>query len=77
LELAGYEGAPLKAYLVAVEKREPYRVAVAEISACTLDNGNHAELSKYGVGNELVLQELLSCRAADKWPTRYEDLLTI
>jgi hypothetical protein len=77
VELAGYEGPTLRAYLIAVEKREPYRVAVAEISACTLDGGNYAEVSKYGVGNNLVLTELLSCRSENRWPTRYEDLLTI
>lgn len=77
LELAGYEGPTLRAYLIAVEKREPYRVAVAEISACTLEGGNFAEVSKYGVGNEIMLRELISCRAENEWPTRYEDLLTI
>lgn len=77
LELAGYCGPTLRAYLVAVEKKEPYRVAVAELCHMTLEDGNTAEVSKYGVGNDLVMRELLACRARDEWPTRYENLLII
>ena len=77
LELAGYERPDLRAYLIAVEKKEPFRVAVTEIIPMTLDGGNTAEASKYGVGNDLVMSELLTCRARDVWPTRYEKLLRI
>ena len=77
LELAGYHGARIRAYLIAVEKKEPYRVAVAEISELTLNDGNVAEAGKYGAGNDTVMRELLECRAADRWPTRYEELLHI
>jgi hypothetical protein len=63
--------------LIAVEKKEPYRVAVAEISELTLNDGNVAEAGKYGAGNDTVMRELLECRAADRWPTRYEELLHI
>ena len=77
LELAGYAGPSLRAYLIAVEKKEPYRVAVAEISELTLNDGNVAEAGKYGAGNDTVMRELLECRAADRWPTRYEELLHI
>lgn len=77
LELAGYAGPRIRAYLIAVEKKEPYRVAVAEISELTLNDGNVAEAGKYGAGNDTVMRELLECRAADRWPTRYEELLHI
>lgn len=77
LELAGYAGPSLRAYLIAVEKKEPYRVAVVELYPVTLEDGNIAEASKYGVGNNLVMRELLTCRAKDEWPTRYEGILHI
>ena len=77
LELAGYAGPSLRAYLIAVEKKEPYRVAVVELYPMTLEDGNTAEASKYGVGNNLVMSELLTCRAMDEWPTRYEEILHI
>lgn len=77
LELAGYHGPRIRAYLIAVEKKEPYRVAVAEISELTLNDGNVAEAGKYGAGNDTVMHELQECRAADRWPTRYEELLHI
>lgn len=77
LELAGYAGPSLRAYLIAVEKKEPYRVAVVELYPMTLEDGNIAEASKYGVGNNLVMSELLTCRAKDEWPTRYEEILHI
>lgn len=76
LELAGYKGPDIRAYLIAVEKKEPFRVAVAEICHLTLNDGNNAEPgAKYGTGNDLVIQELLDCRAKDAWPTRYEGLM--
>lgn len=75
LELAGYDGPDIRAYLIAVEKREPFRVAVVEIYPMTLEDGNIAEASKYGVGNNLVMSELLTCRAKNEWPTRYEKLM--
>lgn len=79
LELAGYKGKPLAAYLIAVEKQEPYRVAVAELCALTLEDGNRALAgkSKWGTGNEPLLAELAACRANGVWPTRYEDIIHI
>ena len=52
-------------------------VAVVELYPMTLEDGNTAETSKYGVGNNLVLSELLTCRARDVWPTRYEEVIRI
>lgn len=77
LELAGYAGPRIRAYLIAVEKREPFRVAVVELYEMTLEDGNSAEDSKFGVGNNWVMAELLRCRAEDVWPTRYEETLHI
>ena len=78
LELAGFAGKALRAYLIAVEKKEPYRVAVVELYAATLEDGNYAPPgAKYGAGNELMIHELQECRAADVWPTRYEEVLRI
>ena len=77
LELAGYAGPRIRAYLIAVEKREPFRVAVVELYEMTLEDGNSAEDSKFGAGNNWVMAELLRCRADDVWPTRYEETLHI
>lgn len=75
LELAGYAGPELKAYLIAVEKQEPFRVAVVEVCHLTLSDGNNAGPDgKYGAGNNYTMTELKECRAADKWPTRYEQI---
>lgn len=73
LVLAGYKGPKLRAYLIAVEKREPYRVGVFEISASTLEDGNFAEPgAKYGAGNDFLINALKESRASDCWPTLYE-----
>lgn len=59
-------------WLVAVEKREPFRVAVLHVLPYTIGEANEAPVTKFGPGNEIVLEELKTCRAANKWPTRYE-----
>ena len=56
---------------------EQFRVAVVEITHYTLEDGNTAEASKYGPGNNLVMDELMKCRARNVWPTRYEGLIKI
>lgn len=76
LYLAGYTE-KVHCFLIAVEKKEPYRVAVAKIYDMTVNEGNTAEDSKYGKGNELCLEELKVCQARDDWPTRYEELMKI
>lgn len=61
------------AWLIAVEKREPYRVGVFQVCAATLDDGNFAGPgAKYGVGNDPLIAELQACRRDDIWPTRFE-----
>ncbi|ADV63013.1 hypothetical protein Isop_2439 [Isosphaera pallida ATCC 43644] len=64
LALAGGEQVPV--YLIAVEKREPFRCGVWRIdpnvlAACERDN-------------EAALERLVRCRQLDHWPTGYEEL---
>lgn len=80
IELAG--GAAdryIKPYLIAVEKKEPYRVAVVEISPPTIHSANTAHHISENVrdDNEAMLAELVECRATDIWPTRYEHTILI
>ena len=75
LRIAGYDG-PLSVYLVAVEKKEPFRVAVVEFYSITLNDANYSEPgAKFGPGNVLMLRELLACREIGVWPTRYEEVI--
>ena len=77
LRRAGYEG-PLNVYLVAVEKKEPYRVSVAEFFPMTLNDANDSEPgTKYGPGNDQMVDELQRCRETGVWPTRYEEVIRI
>ena len=61
-------------WLVAVEKREPFRVAVYEITAYTLDDATFGDGTgkMYGKGVYPLIEELESCRRDNIWPTRYE-----
>jgi len=59
-------GIELPVYLIAVEKREPYRCGVWRLPNRVLDRAQ-AE-------NEAAMAELAACRATDTWPTRYESL---
>lgn len=59
-------GEPVPVYLIAVEKREPFRCGVWRIepsvlAACERDN-------------EAALERLVRCRQLDHWPTGYEEL---
>lgn len=53
-------------WLVAVEKRVPYRCGVWRISDALLEKAKAA--------NERGIEELKVCRANGVWPTRYEDI---
>ena len=53
-------------YLIAVEKREPYRVAVYKLTDELLDAAQAA--------NERAIEELRLCTDRSEWPTRTEDL---
>lgn len=60
-------------WIIAVEKREPFRVAVYNISEATLDDLIYAQATKFGTGLYPTLAELAECRVTDTWPTRYEN----
>lgn len=64
-------------WIIAVEKREPFRVAVYNIMPFTIDSANYDEFAKIGKGNEPTLAELVDCRENDTWPTRYEGFGTL
>lgn len=53
-------------WLIAVEKRAPYRCGVWEISPELMANAREH--------NEFALAELKTCRELDVWPTRYEEV---
>jgi hypothetical protein len=77
LRRALYAG-PLHVYLVAVEKKEPYRVSVCEFFPMTLNDANDSEPgTKYGPGNNQIISELQHCRETNIWPTRFEEVIRI
>lgn len=58
-------GIDTTAWLIAVEKRIPYRCGVWQVS--------DEMLAQAGKANECAIEELKSCREQDIWPTRYEE----
>ena len=58
-------GIDTTAWLIAVEKRIPYRCGVWQVS--------DEMLAQAGKANECAIEELKSCREQDVWPTRYEE----
>ncbi len=59
-------GRILPVYLIAVEKREPFRCGVWLIDGAVLDQAQ--------TENDLAMEELTRCQRFDVWPTRYEEL---
>lgn len=59
-------GLDVPVHIVAVEKKEPYRCGVWEISIESL-NFARAE-------NERAMETLRHCQLADRWPTGYEEV---
>jgi hypothetical protein len=59
-------GDVLPVYLIAVEKREPYRCGVWRIDPSVLAVAEQ--------DNEAALERLMRCRATDTWRTGYEEL---
>jgi hypothetical protein len=59
-------GGSFSIYLVAVEKREPYRCGVWRIAQNVLDLAKRE--------NEAALAQLVRCRQLDYWPTGYEEI---
>lgn len=64
--LAEVSGVVLPVHIVAVEKREPFRCGVWQISARCLDAAQ-AE-------NDRAIEELVRCRDTGHWPTGFESL---
>jgi hypothetical protein len=59
-------GEQVPVYLIAVEKREPYRCGVWRIDPNVLAVAEQ--------DNEAALERLVRCRQLDHWPTGYEEL---
>lgn len=66
-------------FLVAVEKKEPFRVCVTHISATTIEDAisHHMGGETWRDDCEAMLAELRKCRETGVWPTRYEGVVTI
>lgn len=63
--LAQRIGLPMPVYLIAVEKKEPYRTGVWVLDPQVLANAQRE--------NEAAIVRLRRCLDTDKWPTGYED----
>lgn len=63
---ASPEGFPDDAYIIAVEKRYPYRCGVWHIAKSSLTSASEE--------NEMAIEELKHCKLHDTWPTRYEEI---
>lgn len=66
-------------YLVAVEKKEPFRVSVTQIVQLTLDDAIHHHMGGEAWRDDCdaMLAELNECRVSGFWPTRYEEVIVI
>lgn len=64
--LARLSGTVVPVYLIAVEKREPYRCGVWRMGEDVLGIGQK--------DNEDAIERLKRCRERDQWPTGYEDI---
>jgi hypothetical protein len=67
--VAVVSGHVLSVHVVAVEKREPFRVGVWQIAPAVLDQAQ--------AQNEEAMTELRRCRATGNWFTRFEELRVI
>ncbi|MBX3363993.1 MAG: PD-(D/E)XK nuclease-like domain-containing protein [Phycisphaeraceae bacterium] len=56
----------LPVHIIAVEKREPFRCGVWQLSDRVLEQARRE--------NERAIQEMTRCRATGVWPTRFESL---
>jgi len=62
-------GVALPVYVIAVEKREPYRCGVWQVARHVLDAAQRE--------NHEAMRELTRCRSVGVWPTRFESLRLI
>jgi len=59
-------GVLLPVHLIAVEKREPFRCGVWQLSPRVLDDAE--------ARNDRAMRELVRCRETEIWPTRFESI---
>jgi hypothetical protein len=79
-QMLSIAGAKLpEVYLIAVEKKEPYRVVVVNIVGMTVNDANHNHMGgeTWRDDNDAMIEELKHCRAKGVWPTRYEKVIHI
>lgn len=78
VKLAGYDK-PVRCWLVAVEKKEPYRVCVVRICEATIEEANVMRMANETLNeaNRPMISELKRCQAEGKWPTRFEEVVVI
>ena len=57
---------PVPVYLIAVEKKEPFRCGVWRVSEETLAQAQRE--------NEAAIRRLLACRESGEWPTGFEEI---
>ena len=64
--LAQVAGKNVPVWIIAVEKKEPFRCGVWRVSDDTLNIARRE--------NEAAVRRLLACRQCDQWPTGYEEV---
>ena len=64
-------------FLIAVEKKEPFRVQVIHPFEMTITDALQFKVADGGrrIDCETMMAELAECRRTDKWPTRTEDVI--
>lgn len=75
LRLAGYTSAvPITPWLIAVEKKEPFRVGVYKLTSATIADANEMLMrdEHTRMDNDAMIAEFEECLTSNKWPTRYE-----
>ena len=79
IQLAGGADIPPETYLIAVEKKEPFRVSVTKIVPLTLEAAIHSHMGgeTWRDDCDAMLAELRKCRETGVWPTRYETAIFI
>lgn len=78
LSAAGYDK-PVHPYIIAVEKKQPYRTAVVHFCDMTIDDLNHGHMATETLRDdtEAMINELHECRKSNVWPTRFEKIIHV
>lgn len=79
IKLAGGAEVPPETYLIAVEKKEPFRVSVTKIVPLTIEAAIHSHMGgeTWRDDCDAMIAELQECRKSGVWPTRYETAIFI